>query len=82
MAFIRRDPGPCIVCGAPHTTCTAPPQPTVAVSVRRLPLPARAAIITAPREIITPDSSTPINDALQALLPAGQVTTAHYRRRR
>ena len=23
----RRDPGPCIVCGAPHTTCVAPVSP-------------------------------------------------------
>jgi hypothetical protein len=37
MRLLKRDPGPCIVCGAPHTTCTSadydPKTPTRVVVV-------------------------------------------------
>jgi len=69
--LFRRDPGPCIVCGAPHTSCTGPSVPTVLAQ-----LPQRD------RAVAPVVSSTPVNDAVQATLPVGQTTTAHYRGKR
>jgi hypothetical protein len=75
--MFRRDPGPCPVCGAAHTTCTAATGPVMVVQ-----LPARDGARTPVLREATPVpvlSSTPVNDAIQAALPAGQMTTAHYR---
>jgi len=70
--FWRRDPGPCPVDDAPHTGCTAPQAP-IALAV--LPLRDAAARAAA----AAPESATPAADAIQATLPAGQFTSAHYR---
>lgn len=40
MFWIRVDPGPCPICGAPHTSCTSPDyQPTANVTPPVTPLP-------------------------------------------
>lgn len=42
MALFRMDPGPCIICGAPHTTCTGDAGPYV---IQQTPM--RDAIVAA-----------------------------------
>jgi hypothetical protein len=69
IGFWKRDPGPCPVDDAPHTTCTAPDAPIV---VELLPATAdnrrRAAQLKA--------------EQIQETLPPGQFTTGTYRRPR
>ena len=67
------DPGPCPVCGAPHTTCTAYTGPIV---VAQLPL--RDAAASAP----SPVSPPLMAERIQAALPPGQFTTGTYRRQK
>jgi len=52
------DPGPCIICGAPHQTCTADSGP---VTVDQLPsrtaaLQATKASVTAPAAVVPPQT--------------------------
>lgn len=65
MSLFRMDPGPCPVCGAPHTTCTAPSEASMHTSL--LPCRDAAAVAAAP---------PPSAPALQA----GEFTTSTYRR--
>ena len=74
-AVLFRDPGPCPVDDAPHTGCTAPHAPIVVTL-----LPQRDAAVAA--ALAAAGSTTPVNDAMQATLPPGQFTTAHYRGRK
>jgi hypothetical protein len=69
MSIWRRDPGPCIVCGAAHTACTAGDGEEIAIV--QMPLRDAAA------------SPSPLEaDRVQATLPPGQFTTGTYRRRK
>jgi hypothetical protein len=70
--FFKRDPGPCPVCQAPHTICTAPGPPDVIVAQ----LPARDAISAAPRLVGAVDAP----EALPAALPPNAFSTGTYRR--
>jgi len=77
MIHVRRDPGPCIVCDAPHTSCTAP------VVIAIVQLPQRDSYTEPPLVGEVPLASPPIG-AEAPLLPAlepGQVTTASYRKK-
>lgn len=71
MLICRRDPGPCPICGAPHSACTTT---TPVVVVDQLP----AATAAAARARAA-TSTTPVAEAIQATLPAGTFTTATYR---
>ena len=64
----RRDPGPCPICGAPHTACTTDTAHSLIVPQ----LPARDASAPA---VVAPLRA----ETLQATLPAGQFTTGTYR---
>ncbi len=81
-----RDPGPCPICGAAHTTCTASTGPITIAQT-----PARDAATDAEiREDVNADQ-TPFHalgkprhvpleaDRVQATLPAGQFTSGTYR---
>jgi hypothetical protein len=75
------DPGPCPVCGAPHTICTAPPGPTIAPAQRflvldRAPGPtAIAAAASPPAAVATPPVASPVDTSVE-------VKTSEYRRKR
>lgn len=69
----RRDPGPCIVCGAAHSACTASGEPeplTVTLTPARDAAEARARASRAPLRA----------EIIQTTLPPGQFTTGTYRR--
>jgi hypothetical protein len=64
------DPGPCIVCGAPHTTCVAPGTPT-AIVIPQLPC----------RDGLVGERVVPVPAAAAVPLePPPSFTTATYRR--
>jgi hypothetical protein len=63
----RRDPGPCPICGAAHTTCTSSLCPILVAQ-----LPSRDEMPSVPL----------VAEAVQATLPKGQVTTGTYRRQK
>ncbi len=60
----RPAPGPCLVCGAPHSTCSD----NGPITVQQLPATAEAI------------SHGLVAEQVQATLPAGSFTTATYRR--
>lgn len=64
MAIAKADPGPCPICGAAHTACTASSGPITSVMT-----PARDAAPAAPLEA----------ERVQATLPPGSFTTGTYR---
>lgn len=67
MALFRQDPGPCPVCGAPHTACTAPNTAAMTTAL----LPCRDAAQAAAAAVTPPPAP--------ALGPQ-DFTTASYRR--
>jgi len=83
----RRDPGPCPVDDAPHTTCCAPPA-TGPIAV--VQLPARDGVQTPPLvggvavpPLVGAVQAAPLAaELVQATLPAGQFTSATYKRKR
>lgn len=72
--FIRRsDPGPCPVCGAPHSACVESGGQVIRVDI--LPASnanARAAALAAGDRPL-------VAEQVQATLPEGQVTSGTYR---
>jgi len=62
--FLFVDPGPCPICGAPHSCCVELPSGAIAIDQ----LPASSAHAAALRAT-----------AVQAALPPGEVTTGTYR---
>jgi len=66
MAFGRRDPGPCPICGAPHSACTTDSGPVTIVQ-----LPARDAAECVPPPLVA--------EIVPETLPPGQFTTGTYR---
>jgi hypothetical protein len=84
--FLRRDPGPCPVDDAAHTSCCAP-APTGIVVVQ---LPARDGVVDPPivGALAVPPLAGEVPTAptraeqLQATLPPGQFTTGTYRRKK
>lgn len=79
MGFIRRDPGPCPVCGAAHTACA--PSPRGGILVPQLPARDAGAVTTAP--LVDEVAPAPlVAEVVQETLPAGQVTSGTYRRKR
>jgi hypothetical protein len=65
----RRDPGPCIVDGTPHTACTGP---SAEIAVVQLPArDAAAAAVVGPAPLRA--------EVIQATLPANTFTTGTYR---
>lgn len=76
MSYPRCDPGPCKICGAPHTTCTGPAATAVAVQL----LPARDALMLAgetnARAVRGPTPEGPTHTE------SAPFTTATYRRKR
>lgn len=93
MSLFRQDPGPCPVCGAAHSACTATPGSTAVVQ-----LPARDAAVQRvgagmpsvgppPGVSPTPTAAAAPAPALrahavQATLGPNEFTTATYRRKR
>lgn len=73
------DPGPCIVCDAPHTTCTAP---TTTPGRVIAPMFTTRGPLIIPIRPPGPIASTPVQEAVQATLPPGSFTTGTYRRGR
>ena len=91
MWFLRRDPGPCPVCGAEHTACTATPGPALAVAqlpARDAAHPAGASPSALPvgTGVRSPAPAVPARAPLrseeaQATLGPNTFTTATYRRK-
>ena len=82
--FFKRDPGPCPVDDAPHTTCCAPGPGTVGGGIVAGKItPATTVIIpvssasSAPEPPPAPPTRA---EQVQAQLPTGQVTSGTYRR--
>jgi hypothetical protein len=69
MFFRRQDPGPCPICGAPHTVCTGDAGP---IEIPQLPQRDAAAA----REIPALKA-----ERVQATLPPGEFTSGTYRGR-
>lgn len=69
--YLRQDPGPCPICGAPHTTCTGPTGDDLAIP--QLPQRDAAAAAAAPPLVA---------ERVQATLPPGQFTSGTYRGRK
>jgi hypothetical protein len=91
VIHLRRDPGPCPVDDAPHTTCCAP-VPAGGIVIVQLPArdgftdpplvgalqpPAPAGAVPA-----IPAAPPLLAERLQATLPPGATTTGTYRRKR
>lgn len=64
------DPGPCPICGAAHTGCTAVTGP---VMIEQLPARDAGAVLSLPPLVA---------EVAQTTLPPGEFTTATYRRAR
>jgi len=79
MSLFRADPGPCIVCGAPHTICTGETVMATAILGAGIDVPPPSVpLATASAVIVAP---TPLRaEEIQTTLPPGQFTTATYRR--
>ena len=94
MWFLRRDPGPCPVCGAEHTACTATPGPP-ALAVAQLPardaahpagaspsaLPAGTGVRSPAPAVAVPARAPLRSEEVQASLGPNSFTTATYRRK-
>ncbi|MEO8682477.1 MAG: hypothetical protein ABI665_25745 [Vicinamibacterales bacterium] len=74
MSVFRTDPGECIVCGAEHCACTVGGP----IAITQMPARDAASVVATPLAMST--AAPLVADGVQATLPAGQVTTAHYRR--
>jgi hypothetical protein len=78
---VRRDPGPCPVCDAPHTTCVAPIVGAITIAL----VPARDGVEPAP--LVGGIQTTPlvgavpplVADVVQSTLPPGEFTSGTYR---
>lgn len=80
MSFERGDPGPCPICGAAHTACTGIRGPVV---VRQLPARDAAAGELEPVPMVEELAPPRLQaEVVQETLPAGQVTTGTYRRKK
>lgn len=67
--YRRLDPGPCPICGAPHTACTADSGGGV-IAIPQLPA----------RDAAAPPVAPPlVADRVQSTLPPGEFTTGTYR---
>jgi hypothetical protein len=75
----RQDPGPCPICGAPHSACTAGGGP---ILVEQLPATAaaRASAATLAAPASGADSAPLVADIVQTTLPPGSFTSGTYRR--
>jgi len=71
--FIKKDPGPCPVDDAPHTTCTSPDYAGISI----VQLPNRDGVSPTP---LVGAIRVPflVGQVIQQTLPPGQVTTAGY----
>lgn len=83
MGLLLGDPGPCPICGAPHTTCTGAEY----VPVVLVQLPARdAAIATTGNDLAKPSppaaSAPPAVGETFTTGPGETFTTGTYRRKR
>jgi hypothetical protein len=82
----KRDPGPCPVDDAPHTTCTSPDYGSFAIPQ----LPSRDGVardpiigaVQVPAAIAEFHRTRLRAEVIQETLPPGQVTTATYRVKR
>lgn len=74
--MFRRDPGPCIVCGAAHTACTVAPRGRIAISQ----LPARDLMVATPELAVQTDAGEELS--VNVALRPGSFTTATYRRKK
>ena len=76
--MFRRDPGPCGICGAAHSTCK-PAGSSTRIEIAQTPMrDARAAGNLPPVPLVAETKSEQIG----ATLPEGQFTTATYRGRK
>jgi hypothetical protein len=75
--YSRRDPGPCPVCQAPHTICTAP-GPTVLLVPQ---LPARDGNVVEPPLVGALPAPPLVAELLQPTLAPDEVTTGTYHRK-
>jgi hypothetical protein len=62
MLRLRRDPGPCPICSAPHTSCTAPPTGSIVAGsitpIVEITIPGPPSASASP-EAAAPPSPTP-----------------------
>jgi hypothetical protein len=77
MTVWRRDPGPCPICGAAHTACTA--------TEKKAPIVAGRIVSATSIAVSQPSAAGEAVPQLEAervqeTLPAGHVTTGTYRR--
>jgi hypothetical protein len=59
--FRDRDPGPCPICGTPHTACTGPSDRPVATA--RVPWKGRRLLVVVPRATPAPAAPAPDDDS-------------------
>jgi len=83
-SLFSNDPGPCGICGAAHTACTAT---GAAVQVTQLPATAAARLASATLSTGTDgiaETAAPplVADIVQKTLPPNHFTSATYRRKK
>ena len=86
MKYYKRDPGPCPVDDAPHTTCTSPDYIGYAIPQ----LPSRDGVapdpivgaVQVPTAVAEYQRTRLRAEVIQETLPPGQVTTGTYRVKR
>lgn len=77
MFVSRVDPGPCPICGAAHTACTASPAP---ILVPQLPARDASARELEPVPLVGAVEPPPlVAEVVQETLPPGQFTSGTYR---
>jgi hypothetical protein len=86
MTRFKRDPGPCPVDDAPHTTCTSPDYLGAAIAITQCPARDGVAPIPTVIDVQVPSviaelRKPPLEAEVEDALPPGAVSTATYRRR-
>jgi hypothetical protein len=76
--YVKRDPGPCPVDDAPHTTCCAPDPVVIAI----VQMPMRDGLTPPPLVGAVPTPTPLLAERIQATLPEGHVTSGTYRQKR